>query len=103
MPPNTSLLKRIAQAVEKQRDDMTEVKITLAEQHVSLQEHIRRTAAIEGALTKHFEADERANGALSERLTPLENARQQFIGVKTLLVLAVIPLGTELLHLFWKH
>ena len=44
---NDDRIVRIEDKIDKVKDTLGEINVTLASQHVSLDEHIRRTAALE--------------------------------------------------------
>jgi len=57
-------LKRIEDKVDKVVDQISEVNITLAKQHVSLKEHIRRTALLEDKMEPIDRHVKMVNGAV---------------------------------------
>lgn len=60
---NSNRDDRIETKIDKISSDISEINVTLAEQHISLKEHIRRTNVLE------------------EKLIPMEMKFQQFHGI----------------------
>ena len=57
-------MERIADKLDRISDRLNKIDVTLAEQHVSLKEHIRRTELLEGKLEPVETHVARVDGAL---------------------------------------
>lgn len=54
--------ERIEKKLDAVVEDIGEIRITLAEQHIVLKEHIRRTALLEQDLAQHKQMNEHMHG-----------------------------------------